>query len=299
MLLAGNLLLGLDLPDDVRLWTTIVCRVADHITCLGLHRATLSGLICLLMLNFFKEAQNIYGELKLGPVEFDVLVLSVRLHFVLHPWLDPVPVASVLVCWCVHILEVSQHSLVLVVKNCFEDGLQARQDSLTLASSIGEQRLQRALFPAIGRGGAFENRREVPAHLTAYRISKSYSCLWKLVVHLVAIAFDDLVRYPEYPFHPLFSELIINSKELLHQLQEGSNLFRRAFVRSLQYMFRHLPGKLSILVADMCNKLGEFFAFITMLGGIQVEELELFQVNEERLCAVFRKKELCLLGCEL
>jgi hypothetical protein len=64
-------------------------------------------------------------------------------------------------------------------------------------------------------------------------------------------------------------------------------------------MFCHLPGKLFILVADMCDELGEFFAFITMLGGIQVKELELFQMDEERLCAVFGKKELCLLGCEL
>ena len=49
----------------------------------------------------------------------------------------------------------------------------------------------------------------------------------------------------------------------------------------------------------MCDKLGEFFAFITMLGGIEVEELELFQMNEERLCAVLRKKKLGLLSCEV
>ena len=220
------------------------------------------------MFDFFKEAENIDRELQLSSVGRNVLVRCIGLHFTVYPRLDPVPVASVLVCWCIHAFQISEDSFLLISQRCFKDGLQAGQDTLALAPSIGKQRLQGTFFAAIQRGCTLENWREVPAHRCAYGVSEGHSHLGMLVVHLVAIGFDHLVCNSKYPFHPVLKVFVIDGEELFHQLQEWTNLLCSAFVRAFQNMFGHLFGELLVLIADMSYKFCKFFTFISMFRSI-------------------------------
>ena len=266
--LAGNLLIRLHLPHDIRLRSTIIFGVVDHITRLRLDWPSLALPPLFLVLNFFKKAENIDRELQLSSVGRDVLVPCIDLHFIFYPRFDPIPVASVLVRWCIHAFQISEDSSLLISQRRLKDGLQAGQDTLTLAPSIGKQRLQSTFFAAIQRGCALENGREVPAHRGAYGVSESHSHLWMLVVHLVAIGLDHLVSDSKYPFHPVLEVFVIDGEELLHQLQEWTNLLCSAFVRSLQNVLGHLFGELLVLIADMGYEFRKFFTFISMFGSI-------------------------------
>lgn len=139
---------------------------------------------------------------------------------------------------------------------------------MALAPSIGKQRLQSTFFATIQRGCALENGREVPAHRGAYGVSESHSHLGMLVVHLVAIGFDHLVSDSKYPFHPVLEVFVVDGEELLHQLQEWTDLLCSAFVCSFQNVLGHLFRKLFVLIANMGYEFCKFFTFISMFGSI-------------------------------
>ena len=149
----------------------------------------------------------------------------VALHFGLHPRLDPVPVAGILVHRRVHDLQVVEDLPLSLVQNSLKDALQAVEDGLRLVLPVREQGLHGALLASVVCGGRFEYWGEVFANDAGDRVCVSDTQLGHAIMHLVVVdLFNDQAGDAKDPLASQLLVFVFDAQILLHDVEDRSEL---------------------------------------------------------------------------